>query len=257
MDKIYVSQLFSDEEVSELLSKRKIGVEIIDFGIGMVLDKEDNGLGDYLNRMGDKIAGKSLSLHGPFLDLNPASFDSLVLEATKKRYNQVYSIAKKLGADRIVFHSCYLENIYYKDAYVSNSIKFWNEFLADKDDSIEIHIENVYESEMDHLIEIIDGVGNKKLSICLDIGHVNCYSKYPPEEWIEKLGCRIGHFHLNNNDGIRDSHQGLRNGSLNIDNILKVIKKHCANSSMTFEISDFSQLDESIEVLNRFFDYKI
>lgn len=254
MNKIYVSQLFSDEEVSELLSKRKIGLEIIDFGIGTVLDKEDNGIDDYLNRMGDTIAGKALSLHGPFLDLNPASFDSLVLEATKKRYNQVYLVAKKLGADRIVFHSCYHENIYYKDAYVSNSIKFWNEFLEDKDDTIELHIENVYESEMDHLIEVIDGVGNKKLSICLDIGHANCYSKYSPEEWIKKLGSRIGHFHLHNNNGLNDSHEGLKRGSIDINNIVKAIKEFCNSSSMTIEITNLSELNESIDVLNSFFD---
>ena len=44
MGKIYVSQLFSDVEVFELLKDKDIGLEIIEFGIGSVLDKEDNGL---------------------------------------------------------------------------------------------------------------------------------------------------------------------------------------------------------------------
>ena len=68
MGKIYVSQLFSDVEVFELLKDKDIGLEIIEFGIGSVLDKEDNGLSDYLSRMGDSIKNRNLSLHGPFID---------------------------------------------------------------------------------------------------------------------------------------------------------------------------------------------
>lgn len=62
--------------------------------------------------MGDTIKKRSLSIHGPFLDLNPASYDSLVRNITMLRYNQVYSVAKKLGADRVIYHSCFNENIY-------------------------------------------------------------------------------------------------------------------------------------------------
>lgn len=107
MGKIYVSQLFSDDRVSEILNQYEIGLEIIEFGIGYTLDKDDNGVVEYCERMGDLIKGRSLSIHGPFLDLNTASFDSMIKQATLTRYNQAYSVAKKLGADRLVFHSYY------------------------------------------------------------------------------------------------------------------------------------------------------
>lgn len=58
MSKIYVSQLFKDTD---------IGIEIIEFGIGFVLDKNDNGLNDYYKRMGSCIDNRFLSLQGPFL----------------------------------------------------------------------------------------------------------------------------------------------------------------------------------------------
>lgn len=40
--------------------------------------------------MGSCIDNRPLSLHGPFLDLNPIRFDSLVKNSILKRYNQVY-----------------------------------------------------------------------------------------------------------------------------------------------------------------------
>ena len=252
MGKIYVSQLFSDVVVFELLKDKDIGLEIIEFGIGSVLDKEDNGLSDYLSRMGDSIKNRNLSLHGPFLDLNPASFDSLVRSATMQRFNQVYSVAKKLNADRIIFHSCFYEDIYFKETYVTNSIEFWKEFLADKDESIKIHIENVLEKSMDHLVEVVEGVNNDNLTICLDIGHANCYSDVPVEEWIKSLGNKIGHIHLHNNYGIKDTHEGLNKGNMDICYLLHKINEYCYNPSMTIEINDYSEINSSIEVLNKF-----
>lgn len=256
MSKIYISQLFYDNEIFDFLKDRDIGLEIIEFGIGSSLDKEDNGLSDYCARMGDAIKNRPLSLHGPFLDLNPASYDSLIRKTTMTRYNQAYSIAKKLGADRIIYHSCFNENIYFKETYVKNSIEFWREFMEDKDDSVSIHIENVLESEVDHLIDLIDAVDNKNLTLCLDIGHINCYGKDSIKDWIKICGERIGHIHLHNNYGVNDTHNGLNNGNIDIEDILNNIKKYCYNPSITLEINNYSEVPESIKVLEILFtDY--
>ena len=134
MGKIYISQLFPEERVNKILNKYDIGLEIIEFGIGYTLDKDDNGIVEYYKRNGELIKNRSLSIHGPFLDLNTASFDNMIKQATLTRYNQAYSVAKRLGADRIVFHSCYYDDVYFKDVYINNSLEFWNEFLIDKDD---------------------------------------------------------------------------------------------------------------------------
>ena len=42
MGKIYISQLFPEERVNKILNKYDIGLEIIEFGIGYTLDKDDN-----------------------------------------------------------------------------------------------------------------------------------------------------------------------------------------------------------------------
>ena len=249
MGKIYVSQLFSDDRVSEILNQYEIGLEIIEFGIGYTLDKDDNGVVEYCERMGDLIKGRPLSIHGPFLDLNTASFDSMIKQATLTRYNQAYSVAKKLGADRLVFHSCYYEDIYFKETYINNSLEFWNEFLSDKDASVKIYIENMYENDLSVLKELFDKVNNNILSICLDIGHANCYSNQSLEEIIKSLNNRIGHLHLSNNDGKRDSHCGFNNGNVDILMTLDLIDKYCNDPSMTIEVNNFNEAVESLSIM--------
>lgn len=249
MGKIYISQLFPEDKVSEILKDYDIGIEIIEFGIGYTLDKDDNGISEYCEKMGDLIKNKSLSIHGPFLDLNTASFDNMIKKATLTRYNQAYFVAKKLGADRIVFHSCYYEDIYFKDVYINNSLDFWREFLSDKDESIKIHIENIYEKDLLVLKELVDKVNSNIFSICLDIGHANCYSNQSLEEIIKLLGNRIGHLHLSNNDGKKDSHCGFNNGNIDVINTLNLIDKYCDNPSMTIEVTSFIEAIESIGII--------
>ena len=249
MGKIYISQLFPEDKVSEILKDYDIGIEIIEFGIGYTLDKDDNGISEYCEKMGDLIKNKSLSIHGPFLDLNTASFDNMIKKATLTRYNQAYFVAKKLGADRIVFHSCYYEDIYFKDVYINNSLDFWREFLSDKDESIKIHIENIYEKDLLVLKELVDKVNSNIFSICLDIGHANCYSNESLEEIIKSLNNRIGHLHLSNNDGKRDSHCGFNNGNVDILMTLDLIDKYCNNPSMTIEVNNFNEAVESISII--------
>ena len=249
MGKIYISQLFPEDKVSEILKDYDIGIEIIEFGIGYTLDKDDNGISEYCENMGYLIKNKSLSIHGPFLDLNTASFDNMIKKATLTRYNQAYFVAIKLGADRIVFHSCYYEDIYFKDVYINNSLDFWREFLSDKDESIKIHIENIYEKDLLVLKELVDKVNSNIFSICLDIGHANCYSNESLEEIIKSLNNRIGHLHLSNNDGKRDSHCGFNNGNVDILMTLDLIDKYCNDPSMTIEVNNFNEAVESLSIM--------
>ena len=84
---------------------------------------------------------------------------------------------------------------------------------------------------------------------CLDIGHANCYSNQSLEEIIKLLGSRRGHLHLNNNDGKKDSHRGLNSGNIEVIETLELIDKYCNNPSMTIEVSDFKEAEESISII--------
>ena len=86
-------------------------------------------------------------------------------------------------------------------------------------------------------------------SICLDIGHANCYSNQSLEEIIKLLGDKIGHLHLNNNYGKKDSHNGFENGNINVKQVLKLVDGYCDKPSMTIEVTDFNEAIESVEFI--------
>ena len=69
------------------------------------------------------------------------------------------------------------------------------------------------------------------------------------EEIIKLLGSRIGHLHLNNNDGKKDSHRGFNSGNIEVIETLELIDKYCNNPSMTIEVSDFKEAEESISII--------
>ena len=95
---------------------------------------------------------------------------------------------------------------------------------------------------------------NKSLSVCLDIGHINCYSELSIGDWIRLLGARIGHIHLHNNDGNKDTHSGLNNGNINIDEVLDLIDNYCINPSITVEVNNSKEIDELVYLLKERYD---
>ena len=108
---IYISHLVEDMDMKEIISETKAGVESIDFSIADNLDRLTESVESYKKRL-ELIGAKHLILHGPFLDLNPVSFDSEIMKVTEKRFGQAYEAAKMLGAQKIVYHTGYNPGIY-------------------------------------------------------------------------------------------------------------------------------------------------
>lgn len=249
MKKIYLSHLLEDKDMEKVLKNYPIGIEIIEFGIGQSLDCKEESLKNYKERLNKIIEKPSLSVHGPFLDLCPASFDSLIKDATMKRFESSYWMAKEIGAERIIFHTCFNKMVYFKSSWEYNSKIFWKEFLCNKDDSIKIHIENEYDSDYEHIVNLIDGVNHPAFSVCLDIGHANYCSKIPLEDWIKGLGKRIGHVHLHNNYGIKDNHNGILNGDISILDVLNKINETSKDATWTLEVGKYDEIISSLEWL--------
>ena len=82
---IYISHLIPDEEMKFFVEKYGAGVESIDFSISDNLDQLSRSIEYYRKKMND-MGTDQLILHGPFLDVNPCAYDSLVREATMKRF---------------------------------------------------------------------------------------------------------------------------------------------------------------------------
>ena len=72
---IYISHLLPDEEMQEVIAQTRAGVESIEFSISENLDSLSAHIASYKKRLAFMGADR-LTLHGPFLDLNPMTYDS-------------------------------------------------------------------------------------------------------------------------------------------------------------------------------------
>lgn len=237
-----ISQWLDDEVIEDTLARMRkqalrcgIGIQdssesvkVIDTGSRPQLkDPAEEGL--------DPDPAKAI-IHGPFSEIAPAAFDHRFRELARDRLEQAAAGAKRLGLNRMVVHTGYIPIIFDPGWHVKESIGFWTDFLKDKDDDFQLYLENVMDETPDLLLDIIKGVDDPRMNICLDVGHVNVVSDIKATEWIEKLGGYIHHFHLHNNDGKGDQHAPLTEGELNMEEIMRAIDACCPeDATLTIE----------------------
>src|SRR5699024_11188361 len=148
------------------------------------------------------------SLHGPFLDLKPASPDFKIREVSYTRYLNALNIATELDFDYIIFHSQinpYLNEAISEDYNNQQSKEFWEKILKETSFKGTILVENVFEESPEMLRKYIETIDNPSIKINLDIGHA-ILGKVSLEEWIKCLGKYIEYIHINSINGLNDEH---------------------------------------------------
>lgn len=246
---IYSSQLLETPRLIELLNQYPIGLEVISFSIGSVLDDLQASIDYYQKELGpfkDKIP---MIFHGPFLDLAPGSCDAKVIELTKERFENAYEAGKAFQVNQFVFHTGYMPRTYPVKYWLENVIAFWKDFTKDKLEDNYFYIENVLDEDWHIVKAIVDAINHPHFLVCLDIGHIHAYTETKVNDWIKGLGNRIGHVHLHNNEGTQDTHSSLLKGTLQIESILKALKEAAPKASWTLEIGDEKELISSLDWL--------
>lgn len=87
--------------------------------------------------------------------------------------------------------------------------------------------------------------GDKRLGICLDVGHANIWEK-PPEKIVELLSSNIFATHISDNDGVSDLHHPPRTGTIDWKNLLSAFKSVGYSRNFTFEIGPIAHTQEQI-----------
>lgn len=237
----------------ELCIKNNIGIEFQTFS-----DPNLENLNDLIDKhklVISQIPGGK-SLEAPFWDLNLGSKMPGIRKVTFDMLNYACTIAKELGCTEIIVRNGYVPGTSPAIEWVERAVYFWKEFLADKDNSITFYIENQLEEDCSIIMKEIDGVADQRLKCCLDVGHVNAYSKVSIGNWINNLKYRIGYIHINNNHGKKhspghnvDEHLGLANGKINIDEVLLLSRINCKDAIIGIETKP-EFLEESLKWLN-------
>ena len=231
MAKFYLSTIAPD--ASDMAKAHHLGIEIAEFCTAWNMDDEFAPTDTLVS---EKVAGiQERILHAPFNELFPCAIDRKARALAADRYRQAIALAKHYGATKVVIHGGYNPWIYYPIWYVEQSIAFWQEFLQE-DPGVQIVLENVLETEPQWLLDIVKGVDDPNLRLCLDIGHVNAYSQIPLMDWLESWVPYLSHFHIHNNDGSCDQHTDLPCGTIAMQEFLQRAIELCPNATFTLEV---------------------
>ncbi|ADY73118.1 Xylose isomerase domain-containing protein TIM barrel [Desulfurobacterium thermolithotrophum DSM 11699] len=213
---------------SELLKGFDTVRKIIELDIGVELQLTSKILDSFTLKEYGKLRKlaqtKPITVHAPFLDLNPGATDRYVLEATRKRFEETLIAAKVLEAEVIVFHTGFHPAKIYPiyDTWLKTAIETFR-YIAERS-SCKIALENVFDEVPDHLERLLKELP-ENVGVCIDIGHLNLFSEKPIELWIEKFKGRIFEFHIHDNNGKKDEHTVVGNGTFDFDTFFKLLEK--------------------------------
>lgn len=232
---IYISTIASDG--ASVAREYGLGLEIAEYCTAWNMDDRFDQVHPEVLR---KICGvPDRLLHAPFNELFPCAIDPKARELAAHRYRQAIALAKGYGAAKVIIHGGYNPRIYYPAWYVEQSILFWRGFLKE-DPGVQIVLENVLEEEPGMLLDIVKGVDDPRLRLCLDVGHVNAYSEISVMEWLKAWAPYLSHFHIHNNDGSWDTHSPLDCGSIPMGEVLDQADILCPDATFTLELMEAS-----------------
>ena len=233
------------DEWEDLAQKENLSYEALDFSTQPAL--LESGLFEeysewYLS------CGRTTSLHGFFIDVNPASGDPDIRGLSRNRCDMSCRTARAVGVKNVIFHSScfpFLRGVYL-DIWSKRCADLYEE-LADKYD-LNIFIENSQDIDAVPIKTLMNSISDKRIGVCLDLGHAN-YSDIPISQWFEELGEWIGYIHLSDNLGKYDDHLPLGDGSLDWDEADRLWKSLSRNTFITIETNGIPATTDAVRFL--------
>lgn len=228
-------QYAQTEEWEEIAQREELFYEPVEFFMPQVL--MDPLLMDTVQEW-YRNSGRVRSLHGAFVDVNPASGDPAFRQLSRERCHESCLLAKELGASHVVLHSScfpFLRGAYLEH-WASVCAEFYTELSQQYD--LMICVENSQDIDPTPLCDLMKRVTDERVGVCLDIGHAN-YSGTPIEEWFDRLGGQISYLHLSDNMGKFDDHLPLGMGTIDwkrIDSLWRGLKRRMP---ITLEVGGF------------------
>jgi len=239
----------------ELLKGLSVLEELFSLGIGAELQLTGQVLEAFTYKDYGKVkelAGTlPLTVHAPFMDLNPGALDPYTLTATRNRFKEVASAARVLGAEVLVFHTGYhpqkVDPVY--DGWFQRAVETFQEVAEVYPGRIAL--ENVFDGSPKNLLNFLSSLPSN-FGVCLDTGHVNLFSTVPLSEWFNSFGDRIFEFHAHDNDGVSDLHAPIGTGTFDFEEFFKLLEN--LNSDYIFNLENKSPraVEESLRALRRY-----
>jgi sugar phosphate isomerase/epimerase len=232
------------EELSYLseIAKLGAGIEFGSYGI-IGIQSEEDWDACYTKHKAIRAQFRGpLAIHGPFIGMEYAHMDHLIRDVVNHRLDMTFNVAVDLNVRRVILHNNYtptLELFKLRDRWYKRCVAFWQQEIHRwADAGIEIVLENVTERTPDILLQLVNEVDSPWLGICLDTGHQHLFSKLDAFEWVQKIGARLFHIHLHDNDRTSDEHWSIGRGTIDFESLYTAIQQHAPQVTISLEVED-------------------
>lgn len=249
-DLLHVHVPFSQlERLFPLLQKHRLQPEI-----AFKWPDLDPSLHSAVKQAGRRLAeeGLAVTVHAPFMDLNPGALEPLVREATRRRWMQTLEVAEMLRARLVVLHPGFDRWRYGGQSrpWIDACLEFFPPLLeqAARQQCLLV-LENIFEETPDSLATLFQALDSPWLGHCFDVGHWRLFAKCPLERWFASLAPWIRHLHVHDNEGDRDAHMAVGEGDIDFKRVFDLALPLDPLPSMTLEIHDCDALLRCVQTV--------
>ena len=209
----------------------------------------------------DKLeeAGLKPTVHAPIYDVNLASLNHRIREASIKCILESFHFARRIDAEIIVVHAGHLPRDYPERLFPlaqKNALDSLKQLAQEAGKfGILVGLENNAKSKnhvmikgKDEHLALIQEVNSSNLKMVLDIGHANLFGA-SLEDYIKSVSSYLCEIHLHNNFGEKDNHSSLDNGEIDVKNLIELIKKSDLSIPLILEMDKMEDFEKSFDFL--------
>jgi len=215
------------EKVMDMVSK--------DFELWEIFSEDENAVTRFSSRFNETkgMYDMKYSIHAPICDINIASLNERIREASVEEMLRTMEHANRMGIKMITIHpglySTVLHGVNDRSAGLAKrSLKTIEK--CSEEYGVIAAIENMPSLRImmgqtpKDLLELIDGTD---LVICFDIGHANTMGLI--DECIDAFGKRIANIHIHDNTGKSDDHMTIGDGEIDFIKVLSKLRWYNGN----------------------------
>jgi sugar phosphate isomerase/epimerase len=195
-----------------------------------------------------------LQVHAPMSDVNIGSVYERMRLAAVDDIARTADFCRRAGVDILTIHPGFYLGIAFlsRPSVLSQMKKSLKEISSTSvENSVAIALENMPEginATCTTAAELVEAIEGTELGICFDMGHANTASQV--EAMVEHVE-RFTNVHLHNNDGTRDQHNIIDQGTADLPEILSSIVRGGYVGNLIIEANDLESGAMSKQVLDR------
>jgi len=208
-----------------------------------------------------KEAAKAYNLdfvvHAPWAEMNIASPSPVLRRTILKRLEKSLVYAGQLDCRLWLFHPgsrTGLSHIYPGEDWQQNLDSVRALLKVARREGVEIAIENVPEpfpflmKSVEDFRRFYDELDDD-IGLVLDVAHAHLNNQIP--DFTKQFSKKLVHIHVSDNDGASDLHLGIGYGSIDWENVAKLVKE--ADYGNIIMIESTEHIEESVQFLRRLF----